>query len=60
MLHHVANVEEGGVRTCEVVRATDGEGCVLDWHLETTERDHFAAISEVEIIEGCFAEICRG
>ena len=60
VLHHVANVEEGGVRACKVVRGTDGEGCVLDRHLETTERDHFAAIGEVEIIEGCFSEICGG
>lgn len=38
------------------MRGADGEGIVLDWHLETAKWDHFPTMRNVEIIEGCFAE----
>jgi hypothetical protein len=57
MLHHVAYVKEGGVAACEVVRGTDALIRVLDWHVEAAEGDHFTAMGEVEVIEGCLLEV---
>lgn len=34
----------------------DREGGVLDWHVETAERDHFCAIGDMKIVERGFAE----
>lgn len=61
VLYHVRDVEERCMAACEMVGGTDGEGSVLDWHLETTEWDHFAAVCEMEVIEGCLTEFggCR-
>lgn len=44
MLYHMRDVEEGTVGACEIVGGGDGEGCVLDGHMETAERDHFCAV----------------
>jgi hypothetical protein len=57
MLHHVAYVEEGGVAASEMVGGADAEGGVLHWHMEAPERDHFPAVGEVEVVEGCLFEI---
>jgi len=56
MLHHMAYVKEGGVGSCEMVRGADGEGAVLDWHLEPAKWDHLSTVSDVEVVEGGFAE----
>lgn len=56
MLYHVAYVEEGGVRAGEVVRGADAEGGVLHGHVETAEGHHFAAVREVEVVEGGLLE----
>jgi hypothetical protein len=57
MLHHVAYVEEGGVAASEMVGGADAEGGVLHWHMEAPERDHFPAVGEVEVVEGCLLEV---
>lgn len=41
----------------EVVRVTDGEGGVLNWHVEAAEGDHFGAMREVEVVETGFPEV---
>ena len=56
MLYHVRDIEQGSVAAREMVRCTDGEGRVLDWHVETTKSHHFAAMCEMKVIEGCFSE----
>lgn len=56
MLHHVRDVEERGVAAGEVVGCANGEGVVLDGHLETAEGNHFTAMGEMEVVEGCLAE----
>ena len=62
MLHHVTDVKERRVAACEVVGGADGEGGVLDGHVETAEMDHFRAMGHVEVVERGFAEIvgCTG
>ena len=64
VLHHVGDVEEGGALAGEVVGVEDGEGGVLDGHGVAAEGDHFAAVAEVEVVEGGFGELffgsCRG
>jgi hypothetical protein len=57
MLHHVAYVEEGGVAASKVVRGADALVRVLYWHVEAAEGDHFAAVGEVEVVEGCLLEV---
>lgn len=56
MLHHVRDVEEGGVGAREVMRGADGEGGVLDGHVEAAEGDHLSAVGDVEVVEGGFLE----
>lgn len=56
MLYHVAYVEEGGMRACEVVRGADAEGCVLNRHVEAAKWHHLAAVREVEVVEGRLAQ----
>lgn len=58
MLHHVADIKERGVAAREMVRGADREGVVLHRHVEAAEGDHFPAVSEVEIVEGCFPQRC--
>lgn len=46
---------------CEMVRCTDGEGRVLDWHLETAKGDHFATICDMKVVQRGLAQFrgCR-
>ena len=60
VLHHMANIKERGVAACEMVRGADGEGCVLNRHFESAEGNHFSAVRDMEVVEGCFAEFRRG
>jgi hypothetical protein len=60
MLHHMAYVEERRVTACEVVGGADGEGIVLDGHIEASEGHHFGAMSQVELVEGGFPEVSLG
>lgn len=60
MLNHVAYIEERGVAACEVVRGADALRGVLDWHVEAAEGDHFAAMGEVQVVEGCLLELLCG
>ena len=60
VLHHVGDVEEGGGCAGEFVGVEDGEGRVLDRHGVAAEGDHFAAVAEVEVVEGGFAELFFG
>lgn len=56
----MGDVEEGGVGAGEEVGLGDAEGGVLDWHVEAAEGDHFAAVGEVEVVEGGFLEVSLG
>lgn len=33
----------------------DGEGGVLDWHVEAAEWNHFCAIGNVKLVKGGFS-----
>ena len=42
------------------MRGADGEGIILDGHLETAKWNHFSTMRNVEVVEGCFAEFGGG
>jgi hypothetical protein len=55
-LHHVRDIEDGGVFAGEGVRCRYGEGSILHGHVKAAEGDHLGAMGEMEVVEGGFLE----
>jgi hypothetical protein len=57
VLHHVADVEEGGLFAGPLVALADAEIAVLHGHAVTAKGHHFGAVSEVQVVEVGFAQV---
>ncbi len=56
----MTDIEKRSMAASEVVRFADGQGGVLHGHVKSAERDHFPAVSNVEVIKRGFAEFSCG
>ena len=54
------NVKDTGFFACPFVAFADAEVRVLDWHRVASERDHFCAMLEMEVVEAGPLQACFG
>ncbi|RYP02076.1 hypothetical protein DL765_010781 [Monosporascus sp. GIB2] len=60
VLHHVAHVEERGVRPREVVRGAHALVGVLHRHVVAAERHHLGAVRQVQVVQRRLLQRARG
>jgi hypothetical protein len=57
VLHHVADVEDGGLLAGPLVALANAEVTVLHGHAVAAERHHLGAVGEVQIVQISFAQV---